>query len=98
MNRSPFPRAIAEVLGPGVTHHQVGCVANPIEQDHRGIKQRYYPTLGFNHFDAAQRFQDDGHYDISGRKLPRTTLNCLLFGMFALSFQIFPICLRFADL
>jgi transposase-like protein len=32
------------------------CVANPIEQDHRGIKQRNYPTLGFNNFDAAQRF------------------------------------------
>jgi transposase-like protein len=31
-------------------------VVNLIEQDHRGIKQRYYPTLGFNNFDAAQRF------------------------------------------
>lgn len=51
-----YPRAIAEVLGPEVAHRQVGCVANPIEQDHRGIKQRYYPTLGFNTFDAAQRF------------------------------------------
>ena len=54
--RTSYPRAIAEVLGPEVAHQQVGCVANPIEQDHRGIKQRYYPTLGFNHFDAAQRF------------------------------------------
>ena len=51
-----YPRAIAEVRGPEATHHQVGCVANAIEQDHRAIKQRYYPTLGFNHFDAAQRF------------------------------------------
>ena len=51
-----YRRAIAEVFGPEVAHRQVGCAANPIEQDHRGIKQRYYPTLGFNHFDAAQRF------------------------------------------
>jgi len=51
-----YPRAVAEVLGPAVAHDPVGCVANPIEQDHRGIKQRYYPTLGFNNFDAAKHF------------------------------------------
>jgi len=27
-----------------------------IEQDHRGIKQRYYPLRGFGSFDAADRF------------------------------------------
>ena len=53
---TPYPRAIAEVLGPEVKHLQVSCCANPIEQDHRGIKQRYYPTLGFHSFDSAQRF------------------------------------------
>ncbi len=53
---TPYPRAIAEVLGTEVTHEQVPCVANPIEQDHRGIKQRYYPTLGFHNFEAAKRF------------------------------------------
>ena len=51
-----YPRAITEVLGAEVVHYQVSCVANPIEQDHRGIKQRYYPTLGFHNFDAAKRF------------------------------------------
>ena len=53
---TPYPRAIFEVLGSEVKHDQLSCTANPIEQDHRGIKQRYYPTLGFNNFDAAQRF------------------------------------------
>jgi len=27
-----------------------------MEQDHRGIKQRYYPLRGFGAFDAAARF------------------------------------------
>jgi transposase-like protein len=53
---TPYPRAIVEVLGSEVEHQQVGCVANPVEQDHRGIKQRYYPMLGFKAFEAAQRF------------------------------------------
>jgi len=53
---SSYPRVIAEVLGPEVEHSPVSCCGNPIEQDHRGIKQRYYPTLGFKNFDAAQRF------------------------------------------
>ena len=32
------------------------CTANPVEQSHRRIKHRYYPTLGFGEFNAAQRF------------------------------------------
>lgn len=39
-----YPRAIAEVLGPNVQHRVSDCLTNRIEQDHRGIKQRYYPT------------------------------------------------------
>jgi hypothetical protein len=27
-----------------------------MEQDHRGVKQRYYPMRGFGNFDAAARF------------------------------------------
>lgn len=34
----------------------IGVSAHPIEQDHRGIKQRYYSTLGFGAFESAQRF------------------------------------------
>ncbi len=29
---------------------------NRMEQDHRGLKQRYYPMRGFGSFDAAARF------------------------------------------
>ncbi len=53
---TPYPRAMAEVLGPEVKHEPVGWVANPIEQDHRGVKQRYYPMLGFKALAAAPRF------------------------------------------
>lgn len=34
-------------------HNRLG---NPIEQSHRSIKQRYYPTLGFGAFESAKRF------------------------------------------
>lgn len=37
-----YPRAIAEVLGSEVEHEQVSCTANPVEQAHRGIRQRYF--------------------------------------------------------
>jgi transposase-like protein len=53
---SSYPRAIQEELGEDVEHEVRGCLGNPIEQDHRGIKQRYYPMLGFGSFESAQRF------------------------------------------
>src|SRR4051812_6120629 len=51
-----YPRAIAEVLGKRVKHRCSRYKNNRIEQDHRGLKQRYYPTLGFKSFRSAQRF------------------------------------------
>jgi putative transposase len=30
--------------------------SEPIEQDHRGVEQRYYPMRGFGSTDAAGRF------------------------------------------
>lgn len=42
-----YPRAIVEVLGADVQHRVSDCLTNRIEQDHRGIKQRYYPMMGF---------------------------------------------------
>ena len=42
-----YPRAINEELGIDVEPEVRGCLGNPIEQSHRGIKQRYYPMLGF---------------------------------------------------
>jgi putative transposase len=51
-----YPRAIAEVLGKQVKHRCSRYKNNGIEQDHRGIKQRYYPMLGFKSFRSAQQF------------------------------------------
>ena len=51
-----YPRAIREILGTGVEHRDNAYLNRRIEQDHRGIKQRYYPTLGFGAFRSAQRF------------------------------------------
>jgi len=51
-----YPRAVREVLGPDVEHRDNAYLNRRIEQDHRGIKQRYYPTLGFGAFSSAQRF------------------------------------------
>lgn len=36
-----------------ISHHWLfvsDCLTNCIQQDHRGIKQRYYPMLGFKTF------------------------------------------------
>jgi len=51
-----YPRAIRETLGPDVQHRTSRSMTNRMEQDHRGIKQRYYPMRGFGSFEAAARF------------------------------------------
>ncbi len=51
-----YPRAIRETLGPDVQHRTSRYMNSHLEQDHRGIKQRYYPMRGFGSFDAAARF------------------------------------------
>lgn len=51
-----YPRAIAEVLRSDVEHRVNSYLNNRMEQDHRGIKQRYYPMLGFGAFSSAKRF------------------------------------------
>jgi transposase-like protein len=51
-----YPRVIREILGADVTHRCNPYLNNRIEQDHRGIKQRYYPMRGFGNVDAAARF------------------------------------------
>ena len=37
-------------------HRQSQYLNNRIEQDHRAIKQRHYPMLGFGRFTSAERF------------------------------------------
>ena len=64
MDSNSYPRAIREELGAEVEHEVIPCLGNPIEQCHRAIKQRYYPTLGFGAFESAKRFcqaLDEGH-------------------------------------
>ncbi len=51
-----YPRAIRETLGDQVTHRCSRYLNNRIEQDHRGVKQRYYPMRGFGSVEAAARF------------------------------------------
>src|SRR5258706_3554345 len=51
-----YPRAIRETLGCDVLHRTNRYLNNRLEQDHRGIKQRYYPMRGFGNFEAAARF------------------------------------------
>ncbi len=47
-----YPRAIRETLGPTV-EHRTSCYK---EQDHRSVKQRYYPMRGFGSFASVARF------------------------------------------
>jgi putative transposase len=51
-----YPRAIRETLGPEVQHRCSAYLNRRIERDHRGVKQRYYPMLGFGALASAQRF------------------------------------------
>jgi putative transposase len=51
-----YPRAIRETLGDEVIHQWNHYLNNIVEQDHRGIKQRYYPMRGFGSFASASRF------------------------------------------
>ena len=51
-----YPRAIRETLGEEVLHRCNPYLNNRLEQDHRGIKQRYGPMCGFGNFDAAAQF------------------------------------------
>ncbi len=51
-----YPRAIRESLGSAVYHRTSRYKNKRIEQDHRGLKQRYYPMRGFGSFVSAARF------------------------------------------
>ena len=51
-----YPRSIRRILGRKVEHRTNRYLNNRLEQDHRGIKQRYYPMRGFGSFVSASRF------------------------------------------
>ncbi len=69
-----YPRAVRETLGPDVYHRTNRYLNNRIEQDHRGIKQRYYPMRGFGSFDSAARFCT-AHDELRDHLQPRTRFN-----------------------
>jgi putative transposase len=50
------PRAIRETLGAEVLHRTNKYLNHRLEQDHRGIKQRYYPMRGFGNAASVARF------------------------------------------
>lgn len=50
-----YPRAVREILGGCVQHRTNKYLNNQLEQDHRGVKQRYYPMHGFGNFESAAR-------------------------------------------
>jgi putative transposase len=51
-----YSRAIREILGSDVLPRTNTYLNNRLEQDHRGVKQRYYPMHGFGSFEAASSF------------------------------------------
>jgi transposase-like protein len=51
-----YPRAIWTVFGERVMHRKNRYLNNHLQQDHRGIKQRYRPSGGFKTFATAARF------------------------------------------
>jgi len=69
-----YPRAVRETLGPDVRHRTNRYMNNRIEQDHRGIKQRYYPMRGFGSFASAARFCT-AHDELRDHFRPRTRFN-----------------------
>ncbi len=51
-----YRRAIRWIIGRKVLHRTTQYLNNYTEQSHRGVKQRYYPMLGFGSFESASRF------------------------------------------
>ena len=51
-----YGKAVRWILGRKVLHRQNQYLNNRVEQDHRAIKQRYYPMLGFGQMESATRF------------------------------------------
>jgi putative transposase len=51
-----YRRAIRWLVGRRAKHRTTQYLNNYTGQSHRGLKQRYYPMLGFGNFEAASRF------------------------------------------
>jgi putative transposase len=51
-----YTKAIRWIVGHKVLHRHSQYLNNRMEQNHRHIKQRYYPMIGFKQFESASRF------------------------------------------
>ena len=51
-----YTKAIRWIVGRKALHRHNRYLNNRMEQNHRHIKQRYYPMLGFKNFESASRF------------------------------------------
>ena len=51
-----YRQAIRWIIGRKAWHRTAQYLNNYTEQSHRGVKQRYYPMLGFGSFQSASRF------------------------------------------
>jgi len=51
-----YAKAIRWIVGRKVLHRHNQYLNNRMEQNHRPIKQRYYPMLGFTKFESASSF------------------------------------------
>ena len=51
-----YMKAIRWIISRKVLHRHNQYLNNRMKQDHRHIKQRYYPLLGFAKFESASRF------------------------------------------
>ncbi len=51
-----YRRAIRWIIGRKALHRATRYLNNHTEQSHRGVRQRYYPMLGFGSFESASRF------------------------------------------
>ena len=69
-----YPRAIRTELGMHVRHRTNRYLNNGLEQDHRGLKGRCRPMLGFKCSRAAARFCR-GHDELRHYLRPRTGRN-----------------------
>jgi putative transposase len=80
-------------MGDTVQHRTNNYLNTALEQDHRGIKQRYSPMHGFENFESATRFCrafDELRHYFRLRSMEREILS--------LAEQRRLFCKRFADL
>jgi putative transposase len=69
-----YPRALRETLGLTVKHRTSRSVNHRLEQDHRGLKPRYYPMRGFGSVASAARFCS-AHDELRAQLRARTRMN-----------------------